>query len=148
MLVAHSLVYSFFKWRFFCGFKCIGSEFQVTSRSSQVSLSSQQQSSNCSVVAYSPCVDFNIITVYEYARRTKEWCVSSLGSMVAPSVYRISTKCVVRRRDADARWCICGPGESYACSGTAIPAMSLFSHYVLCQSNIHPGTWAAGALHG
>lgn len=42
-------------------------------------------------MVYSPCVDFNIITVYEYARRTKEWCVSSLGSTVAPSVYKVSS---------------------------------------------------------
>ena len=35
-------------------------------------------------------------------------CASS-GSMVAPSVARISSKCGVRTRKADARWCICGP---------------------------------------
>ena len=46
--------------------------------------------------------------VYEYARRTREWCVCIVRvDMVAPSVARISTECGERIRKADARVCVC-----------------------------------------
>ena len=51
-------------------------------------------------------------------------CASS-GSMVAPSVARVSTECGVRTRKADVRWCMCWPRGPCACSGTVTPPRSL-----------------------
>ena len=50
---------------------------------------------------------------------------ASSGSMVVPSVARVSTECGVRTRKADARWCMCGTRGSCACSGTVTPPLSL-----------------------
>ena len=44
-------------------------------------------------------------------------CASS-GSIVAPWVARVSTKCGVRMLKADARWSMCGPRGSRECGGT------------------------------
>ena len=51
-------------------------------------------------------------------------CASS-GSMGAPSETRVSTECRVRTRNADARWCMCRPRGSCACSGTITPPLAL-----------------------
>ena len=51
---------------------------------------------------------------------------ASSGSMVAPSVARISPECGVRTRKADARWCVWGPRGSCACSGTVAPPLLLY----------------------
>ena len=45
--------------------------------------------------------------MYGYARRTREWYVCIVRSMVAPSVARISTECGVQMRKADARGGVC-----------------------------------------
>ena len=36
----------------------------------------------------------------------------------------LETECGVRTRKADARWCMCGPRGSCACSGTVSPPLS------------------------
>ena len=44
---------------------------------------------------------------------------------MAPSVARVSTEYGVRMGKADARWCVCRPRGSCACSGTVTPPLSL-----------------------
>ena len=53
-------------------------------------------------------------------------CASS-GSIVTPSVARVSTEYGVQTLKADARWCMCGPRGSCACSGTVTPPLFLRS---------------------
>ena len=79
-----------------------------------------------SVVASSPRVVFHRTWCRNTKANERGVCVCALSvSMVTISAAGVSTKCGVRTRKADARWCMCGPRGSCARSGTVTPPLSL-----------------------